>query len=243
MTTAFVDGDIILYQAASFCEDEFEGEPIADSRQGEALFDNILKSWLSGIDYDDFYLCFTLSKNFRKDIYPEYKQNRKNFIPPPVLRPLKNRLLDYEWSLVEDGIEADDLIGIICTGDPDNTVAVTLDKDFLTLPCQLFLANKPKDGVITIDESKADLTWMRQTMTGDTVDNYKGIPGVGPKKAEKLLPEEASLRTMWRKVEANFRNHGLPAEHALTCARLARILRDGDYNFDTRKVNLWSPPE
>ena len=41
---------------------------------------------------------------------------------------------------------------------------------------------------------------------------------------------------------AAYAKAGFGEDYALTMARLARILRDGEYDFNTKKVNLWEPP-
>jgi len=74
-----------------------------------------------------------------------------------------------------------------------------------------------------------------QTLMGDSTDNYKGCPKVGLKTAEKILAENST----WETVVAAFEKAGLSEEDALENARLARILRDGEYNNETGEVKLW----
>ena len=40
--------------------------------------------------------------------------------------------------------------------------------------------------------------------------------------------------------KTTFEKHGLSEEVAIENARLARILRNGEYNFDTKEVKLWA---
>jgi DNA polymerase-1 len=92
---------------------------------------------------------------------------------------------------------------------------------------------------------------MKQTLTGDTTDNYPGCKGVGPKNADLILNplHEASLEcdpnihltTLWTAVYQTFESKGFTRQDAITQARLARILRHGDYSFKTNEVNLWTP--
>jgi DNA polymerase-1 len=246
---AYIDADIIMYRAASFCDDEFDGDPVADWKQGLYFFDRILANWLSELKKSrfiikDYFLVFTAGRNYRKDLYPEYKANRKDLKIWPGMGYLKSELLDLRGTVHEDGIEADDLIGIRCTEDP-NTIAVSADKDFQTVPCRLFIPTshgRTKPILITTSEPEADLYWMRQSLTGDTVDNYKGIYRFGAKSAEKLLPVPEELSVMWQKVLSTYQNHGHTEDEALVMARLARILRHGEYNFETKEIQLWTPP-
>jgi 5'-3' exonuclease len=47
---------------------------------------------------------------------------------------------------------------------------------------------------------------MMQCLTGDTADNIKGLKGIGPKKAEKIL-EGVPMERRWDKVKAVYREH------------------------------------
>ncbi|MDQ2066721.1 hypothetical protein Q9295_10060 [Xinfangfangia sp. CPCC 101601] len=246
--TAFIDADILLYRAASFCDDEFDGEPMRDVRQAMTMFDMLLKKWLKDVEkavkLDDYFLVVSKGRTFRKDLYPEYKANRKDIKPHPVLFPLKDEVMELQATIWEDDMEADDLIGIRVTEDPSMRLAVSADKDFATLPCQLFTPashGKTQGSLTSYNEDEANWNWLIQAMTGDTIDNYKGIPGVGPKKAAKVIPAPAPLDVMWPAVERAFIDAKMTKDDALTMARLARILRHGDYNFETKETKLWTP--
>jgi DNA polymerase-1 len=242
---AWLDADILLYRAASFCEDEFDGEPCADLNQGIVLFDDFLQRWLKDLpEVTDYKLVFTVGRNFRKELYPEYKANRKDFKVWPGLWDLKQELLEYLASEYEDGIEADDIIGIRVTEDPENRIAVSADKDFATLPIRLYVPpshGKAKGEWYSPSPAEADLYWFRQAMIGDTVDNYKGIHGIGDVKAARILPKEAPVGELWGATKAAFAKAGMTTDDALIMVRLARILRHGDYNWDTKEIKLWDP--
>lgn len=246
--TAFIDADILLYRAVSFCDDEFDGEEMKDWRQAMHFFDKLLNKWLKEVEksihLDDYALVVSKGKTFRYGLYPDYKGNRKDIKPHPAFFDLKNEVMELQAAVWEEDMEADDYIGIRVTEDPKNRIAVSADKDFATIPCQLFVPashGKAKGSHFKFTEDEANLNWLRQAMTGDTIDNYKGIPGVGKVKAEKILPKPEPLSVMWPKVEAAFLNAKMSKEDALCMARLARILRAGDYDFETKEVKLWEP--
>ena len=46
---------------------------------------------------------------------------------------------------------------------------------------------------------------------------------------------------MWNKVVAAYEKKGQTVGDALMTARLARILREGDYDYSTGEVKLWNP--
>ncbi len=240
---AYLDADILLHRAVSFCEAEFDGEIMTDPKQAIWHFDKMLKSWLVQVgNISDYHLVISNGKNFRHDLYADYKGNRKNIIPHPAFAGLKEAVKEYQATVWEDGIEADDLIGIRTTEFP-NSIAVSADKDFATIPCRLYIpASHGKAGSWhTFTEEEANRNWLIQTMTGDVIDNYKGIPGVGPVKANSVIPAPAPVPYMWANVVNAFKSKGQTPEDALLMARLARILRHGEYDFDKKEVKLWTP--
>jgi 5'-3' exonuclease len=246
--TAYLDADILLYRACSFCDSEFDGEPMGDYKQAEYFFDFMQDRWIEEASkagkIEDFYLVVSHGRTFRKDLYSEYKANRKDIVPHPAFHDLKKSIMERVGVIWEENMEADDLIGIRVTEDPDNTIAISADKDFATIPCQLYVPashGKLHGSRFSFTEDEANMNWMRQALTGDTIDNYKGIPGIGPKKAEKIIPGPAPLHLMWAAVEGAFINAGLTSEDAILMSRLARILRAGDYDFDTKETKLWTP--
>ena len=82
---------------------------------------------------------------------------------------------------------------------------------------------------------------MIQALTGDSTDNYKGIAGCGPVTAEKILGDAKTLPDMWDKVVAAYEKKKQTFADAVLTAQLARILRQGDYDFKTQEVTLWTP--
>jgi DNA polymerase-1 len=86
-----------------------------------------------------------------------------------------------------------------------------------------------------VSEREADRNHMIQTLTGDRTDGYPGCPGIGPARAEKIVDGG------WDAVVDAYVKAGLNEATALTQARLARILRKGDYVRKTGLVKLWTP--
>lgn len=126
------------------------------------------------------------SNNFRKEIYPEYKANRKKQ-EDPEMKELFNE--GYKFLLKEldavkaEGQEADDLLAIWQTEEPG--IIVSIDKDMLQVPGKHF--NNAKWEYKEITEAEANYLLHKQILSGDSSDNIKGIPGIGPKKAEALI--------------------------------------------------------
>jgi DNA polymerase-1 len=81
-----------------------------------------------------------------------------------------------------------------------------------------------------------------QTLVGDSTDNYKGCPSVGPVKANKLLDESETTAEAWSNILKAFDKAGLSSQHALVQARLAKILRHENYDYQTKTIKHWEPP-
>ena len=137
-----------------------------------------------------------------------------------------------------DNLEGDDVLGLLATNKKYNDpIIVSPDKDMRTIPCKLIA----KDDIELITKRKADRAWMSQSLSGDTTDNYKGLEKVGAVTAEKILGDTNTLEDMWKKVTEAYQKKGQTIKEAILTARLARILREGDYNYTTGEVKLWNP--
>lgn len=130
--------------------------------------------------------------NFRKALFSSYKANRKD--PPPWLTKWKTFITQYLITVynfqVVDNIEADDAIAsaaeILETKGIDFVIC-SPDKDLSQVPGQHY---NPKDSILyPVTTGQALRAISMQLLTGDSTDNVKGIPGVGPVKAEKILRE------------------------------------------------------
>ena len=62
-----------------------------------------------------------------------------------------------------------------------------------------------------------------------------------PVTAEKILGESKTLEQMWEKVVAAYEKKKYNFADAVLNAQLARILRDGDFDYKTGEVSLWTP--
>ncbi|MCB9837711.1 MAG: DNA polymerase I [Phycisphaeraceae bacterium] len=148
-------------------------------------------------------------QTFRSEIYPEYKANRDPM--PEDLRPQVGRCIQLVHDigapiLGEEGVEADDVIATIVrkvrAAHPDVLIRiVSKDKDLMQLleegRVELFDAHK--DEVIDVEKLledrrvRPDQVIDLLALTGDSVDNVPGVPGVGPKTAADLLEQFGSL--------------------------------------------------
>jgi DNA polymerase-1 len=234
-----LDGDLILYRNAIACEREvkFDAENWVLFCNEERAWDNIqaaIEHYKVVLKSDNVVLVFSEGKSFRYQIHPEYKANRQETRKPLGYSSLVARAREAYESKSFAGLEADDVMGIMSTTKGKaKRIIVSDDKDMKTIPGLLYRQGE----LMEITESQADYWHMYQTLLGDTADNFKGLPGVGEKTAEKLLAKDHSWETVVKAFEAK----KLTAEDALIQARLARILRASDWNATTKEPIIWTP--
>ena len=235
-----IDSDFLAYKAAQACEigiDFGEDVIIAQSQFSEVLrvFHNELNKVTKAMMDDDFILYFSSTENFRKKIYPDYKGHRMKRKPLGYKRLVNYCRENHNFKLIE-GLEADDTIGIEATrhADPSNII-VSPDKDLKQIPSVLWNLT---DDVTEITEEEGDRWHLVQSLSGDPTDGYSGCPGIGVKRATELLDKNEN---QWEAVCKAYRDRGLSDDDALLNARLAKILRNENYDHDRNQPILWNP--
>lgn len=150
----------------------------------------------------------------RVELYPEYKANRDatpdaiKIAVPYIQRILKAMHIPI---VVEEGIEADDLIGTLAKQaekEGFTVYMVTPDKDYAQLVSENIFMYKPArmgNGIeiwgIPEVLAKFEIERPEQVidylgMMGDSSDNIPGLPGVGEKTAKKYLAEFGSMESL-----------------------------------------------
>jgi DNA polymerase-1 len=244
--TLLIDGDVVVYKATAAVEQEIAWEEDlhtlhSNPEEAQEIIINQLSGWQSQLDASDVVVAFSDSHNFRKDVYPLYKSNRKDKRKPVAYKSVKQWVTDNWTTYVRPSLEGDDILGILSTSQKiirGQKIIISVDKDFKTIPGYFFNPDKDVQPVFITQEA-ADYMHMYQTLTGDATDGYPGLPGCGPKGAEKVLEDDPS----WEAVVEAYIKKGLTEEDALTQARCARILRAEDYDFKNKEVRLWLPTE
>lgn len=267
--TVLIDADILAYQVASSQEEayDFGGQVVYSADEEKAIdeVNNAIAWIIDHVDADGAALFLTGTNNFRKQVLPTYKENRKDVRKPQLLQPIRKWMLENTKCFIEDGLEGDDLIGIHATmPHKGERVIWSADKDLKTVPG---LHWNPDDGCIyEIDEEEANYRFLSQVITGDPTDNYSGCPGAGPSMVDKTLYKSMAWYSWeheftrgprkgltekrwdlehetdpWKIVLSIYEKAGLTEGDAIIQARCARILRHGEYNFKTQEVLLWQP--
>lgn len=202
---------------------------------------------------------------FRHEEYKEYKATREE--TPEGIRvafPYIQRLLEAFRIpfLGVDGFEADD---VICTlarqaeAEGFSVYMMTPDKDFAQIVggnIKLYrpgrMGNPPEIWGLEEVQKKFGVERVDQVidylgLMGDSVDNIPGIPGVGPKTAQKLLAEYGSMEAMYKKAEEIKGKLGEKIrdnqEQALLSKKLATIHCDVPIAFDATEYRKEEPDE
>ncbi len=238
-----LDTDILLYRAASAAETEIEWDTdiwslYTDLKEAKSIFNAQIENIKQRLQVEDFICCLSDHKsNFRKEIDPSYKSNRKGTRKPVGYTALVDWVRDTYKSLSKPSLEADDVMSLLATKEENigKCIIVSDDKDMLSCPTKVY--RPTRDELLDIRPAQADAYFFTQVLTGDTADGYPGCKGVGEKTAAKILGN----RPTWSSVEQAFIKAGLTKEDALTQARLARILRWEDWDQENQKPILWRP--
>ena len=172
-------------------------------------FLNTIRKYLLEKDYDKVVVFWDGKNNasYRKDIYENYKINRRNRLTESQQNDLfrqKNRITQYlEEVFVRqaefDNCEADDCIAYYCENTPnENKLILTNDKDlsqlvskntevlFINDGTHLNLNKKVTIAKLTIPTTNVALL---KILVGDKSDNIKGIKFLGEKTLKTYFPE------------------------------------------------------
>lgn len=217
-----------------------EAEKIFDFPTAKRVIDYKIDNYINRLDADEVEVHFSCKRedNWRRELVPSYKMNRAGKTAPVGLLPLIGYTTSIYPCFSEDKLEADDTIGIFSTS-LKNTCIVSVDKDFLTIPTNIY--NPQKDILKKQSKVNAFKSFIYQVIIGDSSDGFKGIPKAGLKKALSFIAEHSNtLMNIWEPLVKLAEKHKTDEEYLLTQARMAHILQAGDYDFKTKEVKLWT---
>ena len=207
---ALIDGDIVVYSNAASAE--LDPVEVAYMR-----IDQMMHSILDTTNSDTFRVFLSGSNNFRHEIYPEYKANRKDMVDPRWRKACKEYLV-REWGAeVTDGYEADDALGInqdkqghweLGEHSPlHNTIICTIDKDLDMIPGMHYSWPIVRGGTVVregkiyeVSEIEGLRSFYRSLLVGDRTDNIFGVDGIGKVKAAKAIDHLETEEEMFEKV-------------------------------------------
>ena len=183
-------------------------------------------------------------KNFRNDIYSEYKGNRSD--APDDLVPqfeyIRESVKAFNLPSIElTNYEADDLIATYVEQILNLGAKVTIvssDKDLMQLykkgvriydPMKNKFINK--DDVLNKFGVSPDKVIDVQSLAGDSTDNVPGVPGIGVKTAADLINEYGNLENLLKnatKIKQNKRRETLidNKDNAIISKKLVTLKKD-----------------
>ncbi len=184
------------------------GEPEKTLEEAIQGANNYLQGLINGSSIEEFHLFFTIGRNFRYDIYPEYKMNRKNNEKPPFFNEVRDYLVKEYNGIHGYNLEADDLLNIYKNkyiADRTSYIVISTDKDINNLPG---LNYDIKNNVANlVDEEFATQYFWGSVITGDTADNIKGLPGKGPAWMKKLWDECKNVNEFKSRIVCAYMDH------------------------------------
>jgi len=153
-----------------------------------------------------FIFCWDSHKSLRKEIYPEYKANRRvnqteeenelDQIAYTQFNEIKDIILSkigFNNIFYKEGYESDDIIASVVKNQPGRYIVVASDNDLFQLLDYCSLYNIVKKSLTTkiIFEREhkisPDKWYLVKAIAGCGADNVSGVQGVGEKTAIKFI--------------------------------------------------------
>lgn len=255
---ALVDGSNYIYRA-------FYGLPMLTNSKGfptNAIygFTNMLLKLKRELNPDYIVVTFDLKgPTTRHEEFEDYKATRKPM--PDDLIPqipfIKEVVRGFSICVLEkQGTEADDIIGTLAVRASEKgwrTVIISGDKDLMQL------VDENVSMIDTMKEKTYDAAAVKEKfgvgpdkvveilgLMGDTSDNIPGVPGIGPKTAQRLIEEYGTVEEIIKntdnlknvKLRESFRQY---ADQARLSRQLANIRKDIDIGFDFQEAAVRDP--
>ena len=226
-TLCLVDGSGYIFRAfyALPPMTRSDGTPVGAVYGFTAMMMNLLQENAC----DNIVVVFDAARrNFRNEIYPEYKANRHETPPDlipqfPLIREACEAL-NVAW-IEKEGYEADDLIATYARIAKEKGIKariISADKDLMQLMDEnTSLYEKIKKKEITPEDVEKkfgvspDKVVEVQALMGDSTDNVPGASGVGPKTAAALIQQFGSIQNMFAhldEISSPKRREGLLAD-------------------------------
>ena len=247
-----IDGSSQMYRAYHAMRGSGLSGPGGRSTHAVYIFVTMLRKLMQ--DHDPRYIAASFDlpgPTFRSEMATDYKANRTP-MPPDLAEqiPWVHEACEALGVpiLTSKTFEADDVIGTLAMkahAAGFEVAIVTGDKDFFQLVTDGISVYNPRDDGIWFDaagvkekfgvlpEQVVDVL----ALMGDSIDNIKGVPGVGEKGARDLIAKYGTLEELLahagditnKRYREGLLNH---AEDARQSRELARIRTDVPVDFD-----------
>ncbi|EOA07051.1 DNA polymerase I [Mycoplasma yeatsii 13926] len=249
-----IDGNSLLFRA--YYATAYSSSPIMRTTSGTPTnavysFINMMLSVLNSRGpYDCLFIAFDKGKKtFRHEMLKDYKAGRQK-TPEELIKqlPIIREFLTSAnicW-FERDDVEADDIVGTIAkvAEQKFNEVSVEIlssDKDMYQLISNKTVCVVPKQGIgnpDVINEQELFKLWEvlpkqvpdLKAIMGDNSDNLKGVSGIGPKGAIKLINTYGNLENIYNNINEITGATKIKLENdqdsAFLCKKLATIKTD-----------------
>lgn len=216
----------------------------------------------SSLGVYDFCICWDSKKSIRKELFPEYKANRKaedDFSPEEweqynkakdITRKTILPYIGITNNFRQSGFEADDLIAKAVDNSHENII-VSNDRDLYQLladngarTCSVYHPMKKK--MYTFQDFNEEFgieVWEYvnyKALQGDSSDNIPGLKGIGPKKALQIVKKSEFLQTRATFPEIIDRNLQLMELPLKGCADVEWTLNQPDRKKFEKAVDRYN---
>ena len=259
-----IDGNSLVYKAyyATAHTGDLLRAPNGKPTNALRTTANMINKLIQTRKPDSVLVAFDAGKGtFRHKLMPEYKAGRSK--APEELKeqfPLIKEYLDllkikyYEL----EQYEADDIIATMAKLAENQDMKVEIfssDKDLLQLVApqiDVCLTNRGVSNIetITIDNFVEKYSYLpsqvvdMKGLMGDSSDNLKGVPGVGPKTAIKLLSEYKTLENIFQNLDEQKgklkERLSENKEQAILCKEMAQLDLDSPITINLQDI-LFDP--
>jgi DNA polymerase-1 len=203
-----IDGSSQMYRAYHAFRGRGLSGPDGHTTHAVYVFVTMLRKLIA--DHQPAYLAASFDvagPTFRSQLATTYKANRAA-MPPDLAEqiPWVHEACEALGVpiLTVEGFEADDVIGSLAVraaGEGFEVAVVTGDKDFFQLVHDGIKVYNPRDdgtwydadGVVQKFGVRPDQVVDVLALMGDTIDNVKGVPGIGEKGARELITSHGTL--------------------------------------------------
>lgn len=176
-----------------------------------AEIESVFHDWHAGKTI----ICISDKTNFRYQLYPEYKANRKGKVYSDQFLKLRKWARKKFAPKIGLGLEADDYVAMYAK---HGGVVFSIDKDVLNLEGLSY--DLYHNVWVNTTKKESDRQFLIQKVMGDSVDNITGIKGVGKVTATKLLDKHG---WSWQGIVAIYNEYGLTEDDAKLTEALVTI--------------------
>lgn len=249
-----IDGHSQIYRAV-YVRGAPLSSPTGEPTRGTFYFLKMLETLVRRLDPDFLVVALDGDRRrlVRRQIFPQYKQNRGDEIPDEIMLQVKRikqmiSLLGVP-TVTAPGWEADDVIATLVKGAKEcvRITIVSRDKDLHQLLESGVAMYDPIGGEFTKEADvierwgvPPDKVAEVQALCGDPTDCVPGVKGIGPGRATKLIKEYGSIEGLVEGLEdlPDKMQENFAAADLDLCLKLVRLVDDLYLEFDPEDANL-----